>query len=731
MKKIPFCWEVGYTKSAEELPEAFIPATVPGAVQLDYARANNWPPFYEGMHSEDYAWMEDVYWVYQTELSFSLEKNQRACLIFEAIDYQYEISVDGEILTAGEGMFHTVRCDVTRFAGEAHTLRVRIWPIPKSEEAPTRSQANHSCKSAICYGWDCQPRLVTSGLWGAASLQIENEGELTGLSVRTSLSDDLSRGEIRAEISGFGSASVCVRLLDGETVLQEQILSMTDGRADGTIVAEQPRLWQPAGYGEPFRYTLEAFPVGLPEQKLQKPVGLRRVRLVMNEGAWLLTEFPKSRSPVPITLEVNGRRIFGKGTNWVPPQVFPSEIREKQVNALLQLIADANMNLIRLWGGGILNPEFFYDTCDRLGLMVWQEFPLACNNYPDEPHYLSVLEQEARAYISRVRQHPCLALWCGGNELFNDWSGMTDQSHAIRLLNTLCYQEDRNTPFLMTAPLFGMGHGHYINVDDDTGREILTTLLHANQTAYSEFGSPSMSNMEVLRTMMTNEQIEDCSPENPLWLHHHGFKAWMEDTWVRIPEANYFFGSYSGVQDLIEKTQFIQAMCLRSYFEEIRRQWPHASIAMNWCFNEGCPTAANGSIVMWPAEPKPAYYTVKEALRPQMASLRVERQLWRSGEMFTGEIWMLNDGCEALQDLSIRVSYELADKKVSWGVLSPVGCEPQRHTRCGSFSFPIPTDYTGLFRIHLEVEGHPEMDSRYTYPCRAPKAAHIPGMLNM
>ena len=122
-------------------------------------------------------------------------------------------------------------------------------------------------------------------------------------------------------------------------------------------------------------------------------------------------------------------------------------------------------NLLRVHGGGSVNKESFYELCDEMGIMVWQEFPLACNEYPDEDEYLDVLKQDAASIICRLRTHPCLVMWCGGNELFNGWSGMTEQHHALRLLDSLCYEYDRFTPFNMTSPLLGMSHGNYVQLN--------------------------------------------------------------------------------------------------------------------------------------------------------------------------------------------------------------------------------------------------------------------------
>lgn len=188
------------------------------------------------------------------------------------------------------------------------------------------------------------------------------------------------------------------------------------------------------------------------DEKIRK-IGFRRTRLLMNEGSWANpSRFPKSRSDAPITLEVNGKRIFAKGSNWVNAHIFPGVLTGADYSELLSLVQGANMNILRIWGGGFVNHESFFDLCDEKGIMVWQEFPLACNEYPDDNHYLSVLEQEATSIVRRLRTHPSLILWCGGNELFNSWSKMTEQHHALRLLDKVCYNEDRYTPFIISCP---------------------------------------------------------------------------------------------------------------------------------------------------------------------------------------------------------------------------------------------------------------------------------------
>ncbi|MBQ4051589.1 MAG: hypothetical protein IJD13_08150, partial [Oscillospiraceae bacterium] len=444
------------------------------------------------------------------------------------------------------------------------------------------------------------------------------------------------------------------------------------------------------------------------------------------------TRFPKSRSDAPATLEINGRRIFAKGSNWVNAQVFPGEMTAEHYDSLLTLVKDANMNILRIWGGGFVNKDIFFDLCDEKGIMVWQEFPLSCNEYPDDDHYLAVLEKEATAIVRKLRRHPSVVLWCGGNELFNNWSLMTDQHHTLRLLDKVCYTEDRFTPFIMTSPLNGMGHGHYVNYDETTGEETITVLRHAFNTAYTEFGAPGAADAEYIKKYCTPEDYADCRAENKVWTAHHAFGAWQNQTWLRGPEADYYFGGYEDLEDLIEKTQFIQSMAYKSYFEEMRKQWPHCSMALNWCLNEPWPTFANNSIIAWPDIPKPCYEAVKAALRPQLVSLRIDRHLWWGGETFHADIWLMNDSIGELPAGKVTAYYALGDGELTeWGELKAATLSAQKNRHLGGIDIALPEDFEGMVRVVLKAEGRPDMDSCYSYPCRRKAAPGTKKILNL
>ena len=172
---------------------------------------------------------------------------------------------------------------------------------------------------------------------------------------------------------------------------------------------------------------------------------------------------------------------------------------------------------------------------------MWQEFPLACNNYEGTPHYLKILEQESRSIIKRLKKHPSLAMWSGGNELFNNWSGMTDQSAAIRLLNSQCFLLDPGTPFIPTSPVMGVGHGHYVFRDWQSGEEVFQEMTRSRFTAYTEFGMPAPASVEILKTIIPVNELWPPKPGTS-WESHHAYKAWVGNTWLCQDIIEDYFG---------------------------------------------------------------------------------------------------------------------------------------------------------------------------------------------
>ena len=715
-------WELGYSASSQGQPEKWIPATVPGAVQLDIAKAENYAPYYYAEHWKDFLWMEDNYYSYRSTFKKpDLSPTEKFFFISKGIDYQFEIYLNNEKIFGQEGMFTAVYLDLTSKLKESNILVVTVFPAPKLHPKPVdRTQASHSVKPAVSYGWDWHPRLLPLGIWDETYLEIQSASYVNDFQVNYQLNNELSKADISLKVTGRNLIGNHYqwRLKDKTGMVvskSEGIIENNDFTSITTI--NNPNLWWPHDNGEPYLYNSElqlVYNSGKNIQTITSKIGFRSIKLVMNNGAWREPEgFPKTRSVPPIQLEINGRRIFCKGSNWVNPEIFPGVITRERYRQLLSLAKEANFNILRVWGGGIVNKESFFELCDEMGILVWQEFPLACNNYPDDAHYLNILKQEATSIINRVKQHPSLAFWCGGNELFNSWSGMTDQSLTLRLLNSLCLELDPKTPFIPTSPLMGMAHGHYVFREWSTKEEVFQEMARAKFTAYTEFGMPAPASVEILKTIIPKEELWPPKPGTS-WESHHAYNAWVGNTWLCEDIIEDYFGKSESLEELVAKGQLLQGEGYKCIFEEARRQKPYCAMAINWCYSEPWPTAANNSIVSYPNIPKPGFYAVKNACRPVLASAKLSKFKWLEGETFFADIWMLNDDFKEIP--SGKVTIKIATNEFQLTLLSwEFSAMKANINQAGpTVRYQLPSWKTDRFRILLEVEGHPEYNSEYT-----------------
>jgi beta-mannosidase len=715
-------WELGYSADSLTLPVKWIPATVPGAVQLDIARAEKYQIYYYAEHWKDYLWMEDQYFTYRTTFDKpDLTDGKRLFFISSGIDYEFEIFLNNEKLFYQEGMFTPVNLDLTGKLKVRNQLLIRIFPVPKLHSFPAdRSQAAQVVKPAVSYGWDWHPRLIPLGIWDETYLEIRPEAWVNDVHINYLLNNELTSANIDLEISGCNLEGTkftwTLKDESGKEVLK-QGGSFSANQGKVRAVLPKPVLWWPHDHGKPYLYTtsLQLFDRAgkLIQTKISK-TGFRRIKLVMNEGAWNEPElFPKTRSVPPVQFEVNGRRIFCKGTNWVNPEIFPGIINRERYNELLNRAVEANFNILRVWGGGIVNKESFFELCDEKGILVWQEFPLACNNYEGTPHYLKILEQESTSIINRLKKHPSLALWCGGNELFNSWSRMTDQSSAIRLLNSQCYRLDPQRPFLPTSPIMGMGHGNYVFRDLQTGEEVFHEMTRSKFTAYTEFGMPAPASVEVLKTIIPAEELWPPKPGTS-WESHHAYKAWVGNTWLCQDIIEDYFGPSRSLEELVANGQLLQCEGYKAIYEEARRQKPYCSMATNWCFNEPWPTAANNSLISYPNIPKPAFYAVRNACRPLLASARFSKFRWTGGETFKAEIWMLNDLPHEVKPGKVTVKIVSGSEEIVLTTWDYKAMQANANQAGPVVQHKLPLWAGDRFKVILEVEGHPEYDSEYT-----------------
>lgn len=731
-------WEVGYAEKPLVAPSIFFPAEVPGAVQLDVARALQYPPLEMAENYKAYDWMEDKYWFYRAFFDKPIIKQDEILhLVANGIDFQFSLFINREKIWEQTGMYQPVKLKLEKLQ-EKNEVMIVIHPVPKVQGAPkNRRQAAQTTKPAVSYGWDFHPRLIPLGICDEIFLWKRKKIHLSKILVEYNLNDQLDEAEVSIHIKGEDITGQQIHWLlkdsAGKVVMEDQIIA-SDDQLKVNFTLHEPQLWWPHDQGYPHLYTLTFSLVTFEKEELEKVVkkiGFKKVRLVMNEGAWNEpSDFPKSRSIAPATIEINGRKLFAKGTNWVNPDIFYGRISRTTYLDLLTKAKKANFNIIRVWGGGPVNKSSFYQLCDELGLMVWQDFPLACNDYEASNQYMQILKNEATAIVKRLMQHVSLAIWCGGNELFNNWSGMTDQSPALRLLNSLTYRFTPDIPFLPTSPLMGMGHGHYTFADESTGEDVFTRMKKYVCSAYPEFGMPAPASEEVLKTIIPAGELYPIQ-NTPAWKSHHAFDAWIGDTWLGLGTIKkYFADKLKELGDVVKYGQLLQAEGLKCVYEEARRQKPYCSMALHWCYNEPWPAAANNSIISWPNIPKPGYKAAGDACRPILASLSFPKFCWYTNEILTIDLWLLNDSYQNVPNGTMHLYLEDPREVhlLSWQFGS-VGANQNRPGPTARLN--LQDLKPGLLQLKVIVDENPNWTSRYYLMLKKAETIPLEDTLNI
>jgi beta-mannosidase len=472
---------VGYSQSE------WLPARVPGHVHRDLVDAKVIADPFTDLAELGCQWVDQERWSYRTSFEFHPEPSlPRRVLHFAGLDTVCSVFLDGIKLAEHDDMFVPLEIDVSSLAPGRHELRVDFESAAQvGRERRGRYLASEGLaddvvrfderafvrKAQYMYGWDWGPRLVSAGIWRSVSL-IEHAGRLLDVLIEQVHGQNGSV-ELRISSEHEGGARV-LHFLDQDPT------PIHDGDPH---VLRNPELWWPAGCGAQPLYTLASYlvPEGVTSREAAERnaldrrvtrIGLRRVRLVREPDA----------AGESFEFEVNGRRIWSVGANWIPDHSFPSLVTRERLRDQLGRARDMNMNMLRVWGGGLYESDDFYELCDELGLLVWQDFPYACQYYPEDPITLASARRQARENVKRLRNHPSLVLWCGNNEnLMMFEAGWDDPTrHPPRYYGEKLYAEvlpavlaelDPSRPYIPTSPWGGtpsnsggIGDQHYWDV---------------------------------------------------------------------------------------------------------------------------------------------------------------------------------------------------------------------------------------------------------------------------
>ncbi|NQT89306.1 glycoside hydrolase family 2 protein [bacterium] len=405
-----------------------IKATVPGCVHTDLLAAKKIEdPFYRD-NELSLQWIGETAWVYSRTftVSKSVIGHDRVALRCHGLDTLATVRINGRPVGVADNMFRTWEFDVRRVLKEGkNTIEVTLGSVIPYIARRQRERQLHAWKAPnevkggcwvrkmpCNFGWDWGPVLVTAGIWRDIELVAFDAVRLADVSIRQ---DHGKRGEvglaIAASVEGDGELTARATVsLDGSVVATgEAPIDVGTGTVDVTVGDAQ--LWWPNGMGGQPLYDVAIEVVdasGHVVDEAARCIGLRTLALDRKTDKW----------GESFQFVANGVPFFAKGANWIPADAFPTRVSDEQYARLLGDSAAAHMNMVRVWGGGVYECDRFYDLCDELGLCVWQDFMFACSTYPAfDADFLASVRAEAEDNVRRIRHHPCLALWCGNNEL--------------------------------------------------------------------------------------------------------------------------------------------------------------------------------------------------------------------------------------------------------------------------------------------------------------------------
>ncbi len=629
--------------------------TVPGDLISDLVRNGMLDDPYLDVNSEKCLWINDYDWVYRKRFSGGCPALERKFLRFAGVDYEAWIRLNGHVLGAHEGMFGRIVFEITShmeeenevevlLVGRANTWRERIKglnPILRSGKARMKT-----LKAQYSFGWDFAPALKGAGIWDEVHIHSTGPVAIDDIWIRP----DLTSGSVDTEIflssraSGDGELAWRVEPVGHEAPGCEGVktISFAAGPQSVGLKFDVPdaQAWESWDLGDQnlYRLSVEVRYGSEPSDEASDTFGFRNIGFESNPRA--------PEGSAPWTLVINGRRLFLRGVNWIPMDSLLARLDEKRYRKLLTMARDMGANLIRVWGGGLREKKIFYDLCDELGLLVWQEFPFACaiiEHYPRSGHYLKLVARECADIIRQLRNHPSLFLWCGGNEL-----------HAKKneaLIDTVRHQvetHDTERRFHPVSPALGDSHNWVVW----HGKGNPEDYLEDKAPMISEFGLQAVPVGETVEAMLS-EKFR-WPPDKKAWKHHNIDWGKMLKYVRNVPAPN-------SLEEFIEATQRMQAHILKTSIERWRRmKFTKGGFAI-WQLNDPWP-AVTWSLVDYFGRPKLSYHALKMSMAPLAVAIFYPLRRWRYGDKVPYDIAVINDYHRSFHGLTARVF--LGDREV-------------------------------------------------------------------
>ncbi|QYY35218.1 glycoside hydrolase family 2 protein [Ruficoccus sp. ZRK36] len=611
---------------------SWLTAQVPGCIHTDLLTHKLIPEPFWGRNEADLQYLENLDWSYRMEFEPQAEllEHEQVELVALGLDTVATVSLNGTVIAETDNMFIEHRLSVKKLLKPGkNKLEIRFTAPMKAIDARRgKDELVEWCdpvggssllrKEGCSFGWDWGPRFATSGIWQPIYLQGWSGNRLTSVQIRQTHDEDGVRLDFTPHLARKRAGS-----LRGTVSLRGETVAEFEG---DSVLIEKPELWWPNGHGEQPLYTVRLEWLDAQGNVLdawEKQIGLRTIVLDRHPD-----EFGESFQFV-----VNGRAIFAKGANWIPADAFVNETDRKRLAGLLGSAAEAHMNMIRVWGGGIYESEDFYDLCDELGLLVWQDFMFACKQYPGDRKFLKSVSEEAACQVKRIAHRACLALWCGNNEIEQMPEEILKNKKRTQAYEAVFYdvlpkavtEHDGVTTYWPSSPHNPTGYRNGYNTED-CGDAHFWDVWHARMPVSryeekffrfcSEFGMQSYSSPEVARTFCPPEEMNVFSPTMEAHQKNGAGNLIILDYVSRL------FRFPLGYRGLSYLSQLNQAHCMKVGIEHFRRCMPRTMGALYWQLND-CWPVASWSSIEYTGRWKALHYECRRIFAPALLSVRV------------------------------------------------------------------------------------------------------------
>ena len=629
----------------------WLPATVPGGVHTDLLALGRIPDPFVADHELKVMWVAENDWEYRDTFNADdrLLDEEQVVLVCEGLDTLADVYLNGAYLGHADNMFRRWEWDVKDllrkgdnelhivFGSPVRFITAKQAQLPLQGSVDSIPGGPHLRKAPCHWGWDWGPKLPPIGIWRDLSLQAYS-ARFEDVHVRQELDENVATvsADIMAEahIDAEFKASITVTGPNGERFdAEEQLSPFVEGElyfGNPSVKVPDPQLWWPNGYGEQPLYEVKVKLTGNDGKLLDERIyhiGLRTIELCQEPDQWG-KEF---------TFYVNGVRLFAKGADWIPTDSFPTRITESMLEGLLKSAVDANMNMLRVWGGGYYPEDVFYDLCDRYGILIWQDFMFACSIYPADADFFENVRVEAIENVRRLRHHAALAIWCGNNEMEQGWCdwgwNKPDDTLNQRLkdgydrmfhhmLPDLLEDEDPDHPYWPSSASANtafedansqvQGDCHYWDVWHK--RQPFTAYRTQYPRFMSEFGFQALP---PLKTVATYADPADWNMTSYIMEHHQ--RSWVGNG-LMVAQMTDTFRMPKDFPSMVYLSMLLQAEGIRYGVEHWRRNRDRVSGTLIWQLNDCWPVASWASLDYF-GRWKALHYAAKRFYAPLLLSV--------------------------------------------------------------------------------------------------------------